>query len=108
MKKVRARVKKVLTSAATAGDSCRLIKEPIRNAPTIPIMEPTAAPISVFSDARLILRSNRIMQTAMMAPTPAEIHGSPLTGLRTYPEATRIPVKINRIMTTSACMMTES
>jgi hypothetical protein len=71
-------------------------------------MEPTAAPISVFSEARLILLSKRIMHTAMTAPTPAEIHGSLLIGWRKYPEATRIPVNIKRIITTSVCMTPES
>src|SRR6266508_2974513 len=84
MKNVKARVKKVLTSAATAGDSWRLIKEPIRKAPTLPIIEPIAAPIRVFREARLILRSNRIMHTAMTAPTAADSHGLPLIGFRTY------------------------
>jgi len=72
------------------------------------MMEPTAAPIRVFNDARLILLSKRIMQTAMIAPTAAEIHGSLLMGWRKYPEATRIPVNIKRIMTTSVCMTPES
>jgi hypothetical protein len=71
-------------------------------------MEPTAAPISVFSEARLILLSKRIMQIAMIAPAAAEIHGSLLMGWRKYPEATRIPVNIKRIMTTSVCMTPES
>jgi hypothetical protein len=71
-------------------------------------MEPTAAPISVFREARLILLSKRIMQIAMIAPAAAEIHGSLLMGWRKYPEATRIPVNIKRIMTTSVCMTPES
>src|SRR5205814_3379349 len=81
------------------------MSEPIRYAPTIPMIEPTAAPIRVFRVARRILSSNRIMQTAIMAPTAAEIHGFPATGLSTYPADTRIPVKISRMIMTSACMM---
>jgi hypothetical protein len=109
IKNVSARVTKVLTAGLPAG--CRLIKNPIRKAPTIPIIEPTAAPMRVFKDARLILRSKMIMQTAMTAPAAAEIHAleiparSLLIGSRTYPEAMRIPAKTKRIITTSACIM---
>src|SRR5687768_17270391 len=46
-----------------------------------------------------------MMQTAIRAPNPAEIHGSLATGLRIYPAATRIAVNISRIRTTSACIM---
>src|SRR5882724_4671869 len=44
------------------------------------------------------------MQIAINAATPAEIQGFPATGLSTYPAATRIPVKISRMMMTSACI----
>ena len=44
----------------------------------IPKIEPTAAPIRVFKEARRILRSKKMMQIAMMAPTPAEIQDAQL------------------------------
>src|SRR6267378_6491393 len=68
-------------------------------------MEPTAAPIRVFSEALRILSSKRIMQIATTAPTAADIHGSPPTGFNTYPAAMRKAVKINLIITTSPCIM---
>jgi len=71
----------------------------------IPRIEPTAAPIRVFNDARRIRISKRMMQTAIRAPNPAEIHGSLATGLRIYPAATKVAVNISRIRTTSACIM---
>ena len=71
----------------------------------IPSIEPTAAPMRVFSDARRIRISKRMMQTAMSAPNPAEIQESPATGLRMYPAATKIAVNISLIRTTSACIM---
>ena len=71
----------------------------------IPRIEPTAAPIRVFNDARRIRISKSMMQTAIRAPNPAEIQGSLATGLRIYPAATKIAVNISRIRTTSACIM---
>src|ERR1700730_18743762 len=73
----------------------------------MPRIDPTAAPIRVFSVARRIRSSKRIMQMAMTAATPAEIHASPATGLRTYPATTNIAVNMSRIITTSACITLE-
>src|SRR5688500_20365588 len=71
----------------------------------IPRIEPTAAPIRVFSDARRIRISKRMMEIAIRAPNPAEIQGSLATGLRIYPAATKSAVNISRIRTTSACII---
>jgi len=40
-----------------------------------PSIEPTAAPIRVFREARRIRRSKKTMQMAMTKATAAEIHG---------------------------------
>src|ERR1700752_13147 len=85
-------------------DSCRLIRDPIKYAPTIPRIDPHAAPIRVLRVARRIRSSNRMIQTAINAPSDAEIHESPATGFRMYPAATKIAVNISRIRTTSACI----
>ncbi len=42
----------------------------------IPRIEPTAAPIRVLRVARRIRSSKTMMQMAISAPAPAEIHGS--------------------------------
>ena len=63
----------------------------------IPRIEPTAAPISVFRVARRIRSSKMMMQMAINAPAPAEIHGSSPTGTSLYPATTKIAVNISRI-----------
>jgi hypothetical protein len=49
------------------------MSEPIRYAPSIPRIEPTAAPIRVFREARLMRISKKMMATAMKAATAAEV-----------------------------------
>ena len=73
MKNVSDSVRNVFISGLTAKDSCRLISDPIRNAPMIPRIEPTAAPIRVFNEARRIRISKKMIAIAMIAATTAEI-----------------------------------
>src|SRR5262245_22582157 len=82
----------VLTSCVS--DSCRMINSPIKKAPRIPRMEPTAAPISVFSVAWRMRSSNRMMQMATDAPSPAEVQGLFVIGCSHTAAPTRNPVKI--------------
>src|SRR5215213_4417329 len=72
MKKVSESVRKVFISGATASDSWLLMSDPIRYAPTMPKIEPTAAPMSVFSEARRMRTSKKMMVTAMKAASAAE------------------------------------
>src|ERR1043166_3680066 len=57
MKNVSASVKNVFMLGRSASDSWRLINEPIRYAPMIPSIEPTAAPMRVLSVALRIRRA---------------------------------------------------
>jgi hypothetical protein len=73
MKKVKESVRNVFISGATAIDSWRLMSDPIMKAPIIPKIEPTAAPINVFKEARRMRTSKKMIATAMKAATRAEM-----------------------------------
>src|SRR5215216_3059984 len=107
MKNVSDNVKNVFIEGSRAADSCRLIKEPIKYAPMMPRIEPTAAPIRVLRVARRIRSSKTMIQMAIKAPAAAESHGSSRTGVSSYPAYTKIAVNISRIKTTSARMIKE-
>ncbi len=91
------------------------IRTPIKKAPTMPSIEPTAAPISVFNDARRTRISNPMISRPITPPSTADstlrVPSSVKLwipnrcvrskGTKTYPSSTSSPMKAILKMRTS-------
>jgi hypothetical protein len=77
------------------------MSDPIKYAPIIPRIDPTAAPIKVFSDERRIRNSKKMMAAAIIAAAAAEYSGCAGIGCRKYPAPIKNPAKTSLMRTTS-------